>query len=345
MINRRKLLVSAANVGAALTLAPMIAPRRARAATTITLVGYGGSAADYNREVIVPPFTKETGINVQIVAGPDLAKLKAQVQSDRVEWDIFEATGSQAYSAQKDGLWEPIDQGIIDPARFHATPPSFAVPLILFSDGITFDPSRSKNPPKTMAQMFDAKGFPGRRVFYDKASGTLEMALLADGVPPSKMYPLDVERAFRVLDQIKPYVKKWAGESQMRVTMIQTNEADYSIAGTNRVKNAQESGVSIDCSFEQNVIGYDWYCVTKGSRNREAAMKYLEYITRPNVQALLVNKHGLPSAVKGVDQFVDAKTKRWLIDVKSPKNLFLDDEYWADKFVALDKRFKEWTLS
>ena len=39
--------------------------------------------------------------------------------------------------------------------------------------------------------------------------GPLEEALLADGVEPKDLYPLDVDRAFRKLDQIKHYVRKW----------------------------------------------------------------------------------------------------------------------------------------
>lgn len=343
-MKRRQVLVGAAKLGAALTAAPFIGRVQAQAGPTITVVGYGGSAADFNRQEIIPPFTKETGINVQMVAGPDLAKLKAQVQADRVEWDIYEAFGAQSSAGQKDGLWEPLDFKIIDPSRFNLKPRSYGVPLIISTQGIGFDPARSKNPPKTFAQMWDAKNFPGRLALGASANGMLEMALLADGVPSDKMYPLDVERAFKSLDHIKPRAKKWVYEIQQMITLIQSNEVDYSFAPTNRVKIANDSGVSIDCGFEQCIGGVDWYCVAKGSKNKAAAMKYLEYVTRPSVQGLLVNKHGLPSAVKGVEEYIDPKTRRWLVDFNNPKNLFIDDEYWVDQFVALDRRFKEWTM-
>lgn len=341
---RRELLHGVA--GAALAVsAPFVRPCRAEAGTTIVHVGLGGSAADYLREAIVPPFTKETGINVQVIAGPDLAKVRAQVQSDRIEWDTFEADGAKAYAGQKEGLWEAVDYKLIDHSRFVIKTPPFAVPAILFSDGIAYDPARTKNPARSFAELFDAQKFPGRCACRDRANGNLEMALLADGVPASKMYPLDVERAFRVLDQIKPRVKKWASEAQLMVSMIQRNEADYTIASSNRVKLANDAGTSIDFSFGQCINASYWMCVVKNTRKKEPAMKWLEYVTRPNVQLQIANKLGLPSAVKGVDKMMDSSARRWVADLSAPQNLFLSDEYWADHYIKLDRRFKEWALT
>src|SRR3989442_1490871 len=48
---------------------------------------------------------------------------------------------------------------------------------------------------------------------------TTQFALVADGVPPDKVFPMDVDRAFRKLDQIKPHVKVWwtqGNQSQQR---------------------------------------------------------------------------------------------------------------------------------
>ena len=35
----------------------------------------------------------------------------------------------------------------------------------------------------------------------------IKAALLADGVKESEFYPVDLDRAFRKLDQIKPHIK------------------------------------------------------------------------------------------------------------------------------------------
>lgn len=344
-MNRRQLLASSFRVGAALAVAPIIAPGRALAAPTITHVGYGGSGADFQRDVLAPLFTKETGINVQVTTGPDIAKVRAQVQADNIEWDVMETTGAMAYGGQKEGIWEAIDYKVIDPARFVSAPPSFAVPWFIYSDGIAYDPARTPKPAKTFAQLWDVKNFPGPRVMRNSANEYLEIALLADGVPPANIYPLDVDRAFRALDAIKPHVKQWAAQSQVPISMIQRNEAVYGVAGTNRVKFARDAGVSIDVSLEQNILGWVNLSVPKGSKNRQAAMTWIEFLTRPNIEAMTANMHGLTPAVKGVEQLLDPKIRPWMVDLKNPKNLLLSDAYWADNYLKLDKRFKEWILT
>ncbi len=53
--------------------------------------------------------------------------------------------------------------------------------------------------------------FPGPRTLADQKAGgaELEFALLADGVPKDKLYPIDVQRALKSLDRIKKNVVKW----------------------------------------------------------------------------------------------------------------------------------------
>jgi putative spermidine/putrescine transport system substrate-binding protein len=53
------------------------------------------------------------------------------------------------------------------------------------------------------------KGFPGTRALRNDPQTVLEAALLADGVPRDKLYPLDVDRAFKKLEQIKPDIAVW----------------------------------------------------------------------------------------------------------------------------------------
>jgi putative spermidine/putrescine transport system substrate-binding protein len=54
---------------------------------------------------------------------------------------------------------------------------------------------------------------------------------------------------------------------------------------------------------------------------------------------------GVP-AVKGIgDKGMDAASKRWIPDLSDPNNVILNDEFWGEHFVAVDKRFKEWILT
>lgn len=343
-MNRRKFLSRVAEAGAAITISSLAAPQLARAATRLSFVSWGGSYGEFVKEYWIKPFTAETGIEVEYVSGPDLARAKVQVMSGNILWDVFDAAGSLAYAGLKEGLWELVDTNVVDPARFVRWPANGTlVPIGITIGGIGYDPSRTKDPPKNFVQLWDVKKFPGRRALRNRVSETLEIALLADGVAPDKLYPLDVDRAFRSLDRIKPYVKIWFSETAQGVTLIQTNEADFTYTFTSRVKPLKDSGASIDFSMEQCLGSPTYYTVLKGTKKKAEAMKFLEFVTRVPQQALLTNL-GIP-AVKGAEKNMSEEQRRWIPDFNNPKNVLIDDEYWGDHLVKLDRRFKEWILT
>ena len=116
--------------------------------------------------------------------------------------------------ASREGLAEPIDWTIV---KKDALPPNAVV-----ADGSRH---RAKHPrhgallsqrqisrrrPSSWADFWDVKKFPGNRsLCLSDSPRTLIFALLADGVPRDQLYPLDIDRAFKKLDQIKPHVKVW----------------------------------------------------------------------------------------------------------------------------------------
>ncbi|MCK1397035.1 ABC transporter substrate-binding protein [Bradyrhizobium sp. 4] len=346
-MNRRDVLSGAVKLGAfAANVAPFVVPCQAQAGTTISFASWGGSYGDFIKEFWIKPFTAETGISVDYVNGPDLAKVKAQVTSNSVLWDVFDTSGAVAYAGAKEGFWELIDTKIVDSTRFARSSPAFAVPTAIYAGGIAYDPSRTKRPADDFGQLWDVKNFPGRRSLRGEngTSETLQLALLADGVAPTELYPLDVDRAFKALDRIKPHVKKWYSATAEGVSLIQTNEVDYTFTFANRVRSAKEAGVSIDFSFGQCISSVQYCTILRGSPRKEAAMRFLEFITRPAQQVLIANKLGVLPVTKGAEQSMDERARRWVPDLNSPKNVFTNEEYWADHHVELDKRFKEWIL-
>jgi putative spermidine/putrescine transport system substrate-binding protein len=109
-LTRRRFLANSAIVGAGLA-APGLLIKHARAAETLVYIGYGGSTQEVINKVFIESFTKETGIEVISNPGADLAKLRAQVQTGNIEWDLLNLIGPQASAAGNDGLLEEIDYG------------------------------------------------------------------------------------------------------------------------------------------------------------------------------------------------------------------------------------------
>ncbi len=73
---------------------------------------------------------------------------------------------------------------------------------LLWSTVLTYNAQKLKQAPKSWADFWNVKDYPGKRALRKSAKFTLEIALLADGVKREDLYtvlatPEGVERAFR----------------------------------------------------------------------------------------------------------------------------------------------------
>ncbi|MDA9445869.1 ABC transporter substrate-binding protein [Bradyrhizobium sp. CCBAU 21360] len=347
-VSRRSFLAGA--VGA--VAAPMVirASRAAAKSDSLTFTGYGGSYQENLTKFAINPFTEETGIKVNVVPAPDLARVKAQLLTGNVEWDVFDGNGAQMASGSKQGYWEKLDLSMLDVEDLAIPPASDSVAWGAYGSGYIWDPKKfgDGKHPSTCAEFFDVKKFPGRRSLRTGAFGNLEAALLADGVSPKEMYPLDIDRAFKAMDRIKPSIAVWATTNPQSISLVQTGEVDFSVSFGNRVKSTNDpgGGVPLAFSFEQNLLDYEGLAILKGAPNKENAMKFIAYLLRPEVQARLNNELGgsVPASKKALPM-IKPEIRKWQVDLNNPKSLFLDAAYWADHREAVEQRFKEWILT
>ncbi|MDA9391526.1 hypothetical protein WN73_12890 [Bradyrhizobium sp. CCBAU 45394] len=342
-ISRRSMLVGMTGAVAA----PMIL-RSSRAAAnsgSVIFTSWGGSFQAYMKECVTEPFTKETGITVNIVPGPDNAKIKAMQLTGNVQIDVMENLGPIIASGAKQGFWEKLDPSMFDLADMVAAPTSDSVPWTMWAGGIAWDPKKfgPGKHPSNFVEYWDLEKFPGRRLLRGMPNETMEAALLADGVAPKDIYPLDVDRAFKALDRIKPSIASWVGPATQTVTLAQTGEVDFSYSYAHRVKATTEGGgAPLAFSFDQNLLITERLVVPKGAPNRENAMKLVAYFLRPEVQVRLMNKFGsIPMSKKAAPELSEA-VRKWQPDLNNPKNLVHDDSYWADRLEAISLRFQQW---
>ncbi|MBV9786214.1 MAG: ABC transporter substrate-binding protein [Acidisphaera sp.] len=335
-------------LGAALAAPAVIVPGRSWAADQLVFVGSGGANQDAYEKVQLAAFTRDTGIKVIVVSGPDLAKLKAQVVTGNIEWDALAFDGVSAVGAERQGLLEPIDYSIVKPVDGFLPNRPGCFPCYTFWGGVAYDPNRHPRDkvPATWPQFWDAKTYPGQRGMRDRAGETIEMALLGDGVQPHELYPLDIDRAFRSLDRIKPYVLKFINQTPQTITLVQTGEIDFSYAYAGRVNAAQRDGLSMEFVSEQPIVIPNYVAAVKGTRNRVAAMKLLDYFMRPDMQAAYANMlPGNSPIAKGALPLLQGKARTLAPDLTSPQTTSVNVEWWADNFDRVNRRLKEWLLT
>ena len=117
-ISRRRFLkmtgLTAAAAGAASVALPHVITSAKGAANELVFVGFGGGYQEGQTKALFEPFEKETGIKVVQTTGVDLAKLRAQVQSKHVEWDLISIPDRLRYTGVRDGLLQKLNYSMIN---------------------------------------------------------------------------------------------------------------------------------------------------------------------------------------------------------------------------------------
>lgn len=353
-VTRRKVLATGAGIAAATSVGgPLILTAgKARAAGKLYLASYGGTYGEALDEVFFKPFTKETGIEVVQTGAADLAKLKAQSMSGSVEWDVVEMLPTETITATNEGLLLPIDYSVVQMGDLlypQAKQPT-AASVFTYTGGIGYDKTRHPDGkhPGTFADFWNVQKFPGRRGLRSRPNDTLEIAILASGTDPKNVYPIDVDKAFKMLDEIKPHIRKWIETAPQSVQLIQTNELDFTYTFNGRVFGANQQGIPLGYSSQQLLIFFNQFTVPKGAKNPGDAMKLINSMMRPERQAAFCEKIAYPPVTKkGMEMVSAAIKKEWVPDPNNPKNLAVNSEWWGapGRFAELTERFKKWMLT
>jgi putative spermidine/putrescine transport system substrate-binding protein len=171
----------------------------------VIIATYGGDTEAARKEIFWDPFTKASGIKV---IEADAGALGDQMLSGEIptKWDAFHGSTSESRQSQLTGkkplpktpeaAWEDLIETKYQPYMWQ----SFYVGYFPAYITGTFKGDQ----PTTWADFFDVEKFPGKRSWPGAAytSATREAALMADGVAPKDVYPLDIPRADKKIKSI-----------------------------------------------------------------------------------------------------------------------------------------------
>ena len=311
---------------------------------TLTFASYGGSFQQSQIKAWQEPYTELTGVEFINDENTSNAQIQAQAESGQVTWDVVDVNGDFGLDAHA-AVLEPLDFDLIPRDEInpdlgttdYRVPTSTYGTVLGVNTGVTGDQD-----PTGWADFFDTATFPGKRGIYDyPTGGALEIALLADGVAPTDLYPLDVEQATAKLDTIKGDIVFWTSGAQSR-ELIGSGEVAMSMIWNGRAWNAiHEDNQPVAIQWNQQIISSDFFVVPKGTPNREAAMQFVAYTTCAENNGKLstyipygpTNVHAVPDP-EMVDELplnhVDENTA------------YFDDAYLVDHFPEIDAAWQDW---
>jgi putative spermidine/putrescine transport system substrate-binding protein len=336
-------------------------------ADSVTVVSFGGAYTKSQVESMHKPFTAKTGVQVNSVDYQGgLAEVKAQEETKNVTWDVVDLLPSDAVLGCDEGYFVKIDQSQL-PAAPDGTPATkdfvpgtlsdCGVGNIVWSTVFAYNKTKfSGDVPKTLADFFDVKKFPQKRSLQKVPQNNLEWALMADGVPASDVYKVlstkeGVDRAFKKLNEIKPFVSVWWTAGAQPPQLLASGEVAMTTAYNGRIFDAvQTDNQPFGTIWDGQVWQYDLFGVMKGAPHPQAAMDFVKFAT--STQPLAASASWIsygPARASSIPLI----GKHWKtgVDMKpfmptAPDNfktaLAQDVQFWADHQDELNARFSAW---
>jgi putative spermidine/putrescine transport system substrate-binding protein len=165
--------------------------------------------------------------------------------------------------------------------------------------------------------------------------------LLADGVAPADLYPLDVERATTKLDTIKDDIVFWSSGAQSR-ELIGSGEVAMSMMWNGRAWFAiHEDHRPVEIQWNQQIVSADYFVVPKGTPNREAAMGFIAWATCAENNA--APSRYIPYGPTNVNSEPDPSMVADLpLNHVDENTAYFDDVYLIEHVEELDAAWQDW---
>lgn len=316
--------------------------------SVVVVADGGGSYHDSQVKTTYEPCAKDLGIKVtstsyDYTVGP----IRAQVNGAK-QWDVV-SLGNPMDPKLEEELLQPINYKVVQqPGLSQDAKLKYQVVYVYFAWVPTYRADKFKgDKPQTWADMWNVQRFPGPRGLLNYPIGTLEIALMADGVPYDQLYPLDLDRAFRKLDELRKNGKVvWYNSGAEQAQQIANGIVSVSAAWNGRISQVKKAGVPAEFTLNQALLQGTSWGVLKTAPHPEAAMKFIQCATSPKVGAAdTVDFVG--NAPANLDAF-----KQMPANVANgvPSNPKFKDtiagtvnwEWWGKNFDVIYKKWQDW---
>jgi putative spermidine/putrescine transport system substrate-binding protein len=310
----------------------------------LVFTSYGGSFQRAQEQAWLKPYSRETGTEIHQDSPTDYARLQDMVENNKVTWDVVDV-GNDFGLQSTAALLEPLDYSVIDKEPIpEGYASEYRVACMLYSNVLAYNTEQVEGAPSSWADFFNTQKFPGRRGLHKVPSETMEVALLADGVLPGDLYPLDVNRALGKLDTIKDQILWWedAGRSQRQIA---SGEVALISAWNGRMQTEINTGAPVKIQWNQNLQTADYLVVPKGTTRKEEAMKLIAYcVSGENnyrlsdyIEYAPINGESIPK--------VDPQVAPQLPTAHRDVGVTYNAEWWDKNREAVTERFNEWVGS
>lgn len=320
-------------------------------AESLTVISFGGTNKDAQDKAFYKPFIAAGKGNIE--AGEyngEMARIRAMVETGQIGWDVVELETPELKRGCEEGLFETLDWSKLGGKTdlIPAAVSECGAGIFVWSTVLTYDAQKLKKGPTSWADFWDVKTYPGKRALRKSAKYTLEIALMADGVKREDVYnvlatPEGVDRAFKKLDRLKPYVQWWESGAQPLQWLV-SGDVVMSSAYNGRIGAAQDEGHDFKIVWDNALYDLDNWAIVKGSKHKALAEQFIAFANQPENQK--VYAENIPYGPVNIKTSPLLDPARLAKLPTAPDNLAVsvqvDSDFWLEHGEDLEQRFNAW---
>lgn len=335
---------------AALLLAAVSMDAHAAQARDFTLAAPPGALIAALKTAYLDPFASANGITANGLSWDgDYADL-VQNAGIYTPWDVVLVTMPVLEEGCARGVLQKLDWNALGGRDRY---PAFAtsdcgVGAFMTSVVLSWDNDKLQGTP-SWADFWDVAKYPGKRGLRRDPRTTLEIALLADGVAAGDVYATlrtedGIKRAFRKLDQLRPYIVWWE-KPEEAVRILGEGKVLMTLAPSAEVAAADRDGAHhFGLQWSESLYRIKSFAIVTGSPNIPLAQKFLAFVGDPGAEARFFAALAYGPLAKGALEQIPPEQRG-----QAPSNpanlktaLAYDENFWEQNAAKLASRFETW---
>jgi putative spermidine/putrescine transport system substrate-binding protein len=328
-------------------VAGFLDPVRWQGRSVVVATAGAGDYLDALTSAFFEPFAEATGAKVRHEQfGRDgISSLIDQVENEDRVWDVVLVPTEEILGLASKPYLEAIDYAVVDKTALY--------PELCMQHGVGAEiystvqvyAAAAAVPPQDWKTFWDLSQFAGTRALRRSPVGTLEFALLADGVAMADLYPLDTERAFAKLEQIREATLFYE-DSKQPVELVRTEQVGLASAWNVRTILPDVASL-VGIQWHGGMLAADSWAILRGAENADVAMSFLAFATRAVPTANFaqlqpfgpVNKDALSLLPPSILDSIPNTPERMA------EQFFMNFSYWKERRDPLTAQFEEWWLN
>lgn len=276
-------------------------------AEELTVSAWGGFFEETLAAEIYPGFTAETGITVKSIAQPEdsawMTQLMAASRAGQAPADLSLVVDEVLIRGNEVGLWAELDpanmagtndllEGYV---KLNDAGNAYAVGALAFYTTFVTNTDFAADAPASWTELWEEKWDGKLGIVTTPNSGLLEVTATTffGGVEIMETRE-GLEQVIAKIAELKPQVSLWYRDEGQFQQQLENGELNAGLYYHDVTMLSVWDGLPVASTFpaEGGIVSDAYWVVPRDSENIAAAEKFLDYMSRPETQALMARMMG-----------------------------------------------------